>query len=792
MTLEAETKAKPPAYRDPARSPAERVQDLLSRMTLAEKVAQLGSVWVYELLDNLFFSEAQALLGQGIGQITRIGGASNLEPAAGARLANTIQAFMIEHTRLGIPAMVHEECCSGYMARSATCFPQIIGLASTWAPELAEAMAAVVRTQMRAAGAHQGLSPVLDVTRDPRWGRTEETFGEDAYLASRMGVLYVKGLQGPDLRQGILATGKHFVGYGMSEGGLNWAPVHLPDRELREVFLRPFEAAVKEANLGSMMNAYHELDGVPCGSSRQLLTEILRQEWGFDGIVVSDYFAVDQLAAYHQVACDKEEAALMALSAGIDVELPSTDCYGAPLYQAVQAGRISEALVDQAVARVLDMKFRLGLFEQPYVDEGRVAEVFDTPDQRALARRIAQKSMVLLKNQGELLPLKPDLARIAVIGPNADSVRNLVGDYAYPCHIESLVEMRQNQVTFNTPMPDRLEMIDNFVPIVSILEGIKRRVSPQTEVLYARGCDVLDPSPDGLGEATAVARQADVAVVVVGDKAGVTDSCTSGETRDRAELGLPGIQQELVRTIHATGVPLVVVLTNGRPLALPWMVEHVPAILEAWLPGEEGAEAVADVLFGAYNPGGKLPMTFPRGVGQVPIYYGHKPSGGRSHWKGDYVELSSRPLFPFGHGLSYTRFEFANLHIDPARVSPGGQVTIAGDIRNVGSMAGDEVVQLYIRDATASVTRPVQELKGFQRVSLEPGEQVTVSFGLAMSALGFYNRDMDFVVEPGAIEVLVGSSSADIHLKGAFVIEGEVTKVGPGQVFFSTVSVTPV
>jgi beta-glucosidase len=794
MTLEAETKAKPPAYRDPARSPAERVQDLLSRMTLAEKLAQLGSVWVYELLDNLSFSEAraQALLGQGIGQITRIGGASNLEPAAGARLANTIQAFMIEHTRLGIPAMVHEECCSGYMARSATCFPQIIGLASTWVPELAEAMAAVVRTQMRAAGAHQGLSPVLDVTRDPRWGRTEETFGEDPYLASRMGVLYVKGLQGPDLGQGILATGKHFVGYGMSEGGLNWAPVHLPDRELREVFLRPFEAAVKEANLGSMMNAYHELDGVPCGSSRQLLTEILRQEWGFDGIVVSDYFAVDQLAAYHQVACDKEEAALMALSAGIDVELPSTDCYGAPLYQAVQAGRISEALVDQAVARVLDMKFRLGLFERPYVDEGRVAEVFDTPDQRALARRIAQKSMVLLKNQGELLPLKPDLARIAVIGPNADSVRNLVGDYVYPCHIESLVEMRQNQVTFNTPMPDRLEMIDNFVPIISILEGIKRRVSPQTEVLYARGCDVLDPSPDGLAEAAAVARQADVAVVVVGDKAGVTDSCTSGETRDRAELGLPGIQQELVRTIHATGVPLVVVLVNGRPLALPWMVEHVPAILEAWLPGEEGAEAVADVLFGAYNPGGKLPMTFPRGVGQVPIYYGHKPSGGRSHWKGDYVELSSRPLFPFGHGLSYTRFEFANLHIDPPRVSPSGQVTIAVDVRNVGSMAGDEVVQLYIRDAAASVTRPVQELKGFQRVSLKPGEQVTVSFGLAMSALGFYNRDMDFVVEPGAIEVLVGSSSADIHLKGAFVIEGEVTKVGPGQVFFSTASVTPV
>ncbi len=793
MPLDTETQANPPAYRDPARPVAERVQDLLARMTLAEKVAQLGSVWVYELLDNLSFSEvkARALLGQGIGQITRIGGASSLEPAAGAQLANTIQAFMLQHTRLGIPAMVHEECCSGYMARGATCFPQIIGLASTWSPELVEAMADVVRTQMRAAGAHQGLSPVLDVTRDPRWGRTEETFGEDPYLAARMGVAYVKGIQGPDLKEGILATGKHFVGYGMSEGGLNWAPVHLPDRELREVFLRPFEAAVKEAKLASIMNAYHELDGVPCAGSRRLLTEILRQEWGFDGIVVSDYFAVDQLAAYHRVARDKEEAALMALSAGIDVELPSTDCYGAPLIQAVEAGRISQALVDQAAGRVLDLKFRLGLFEQPYVDEARAPQVFDTPNQRALARRIAHQSMVLLKNQGDLLPLNPDLPRIAVIGPNAASVRNLVGDYAYPCHIESLVEMRRNPGTFHTPVPDRVEMVDNFVPIISILEGIKRRVSPRTQVLYARGCDVLDPSQEGLAGAVAAARGADVAILVVGDKAGLTDSCTTGEGRDRAELGLPGIQEDLVRAIHATGVPVVAVLVNGRPLALPWMAEHVPAILEAWLPGEEGALAVADVLFGLVNPSGKLPMTFPRGVGQVPVYYSHKPSGGRSHWKGDYVELSSRPLFPFGHGLSYTRFEYANLRIEPARVAPDGRVTIAADVKNAGSRAGDEVVQLYIRDIAASVTRPVQELKGFQRVSLEPGEQVTVSFDLAISSLGFYDRDMNFVVEPGAIEVMVGGSSADIRLQGAFEIEGEATEAGLGQQFFSTVTVTP-
>jgi beta-glucosidase len=779
MTLEAETQAKPPAYRDPARPVAERVQDLLSRMTLAEKVAQLGSVWVYELLDGLAFSEARAraLLGQGIGQVTRIGGASSLEPAAGARLANAIQAFVLERTRLGIPVIVHEECCSGYMARGATCFPQIIGLASTWMPELAGEMAAVVRAQMRAAGAHQGLSPVLDVTRDPRWGRTEETFGEDPYLASRMGVAYVRGLQGADLKEGVLATGKHFVGYGMSEGGMNWAPVHLPERELREVYLRPFEAAVKEANLASIMNAYHELDGVPCAASRRLLTGILRQEWGFDGLVVSDYFAVDQLAAYHRVARDKEEAALLALSAGIDVELPSADCYGAPLYRAVQAGRISQALVDLAAGRVLDAKFRLGLFEQPFVDEARVSAVFDAPGQRALARRIARKSIVLLKNQGDLLPLSPDLPAVAVVGPNAGSVRNLVGDYAYPCHIESLVEMRDNRGVFNTPLPERVDMVDNFVPIISVLEGIRRRVSPHTRVLYARGCDVLDPAPDGLAEAVAAARQAGLAVVVVGDKAGLTDSCTTGEGRDRAELGLPGIQEELVRAVHATGVPVVVVLVNGRPLALPWIAEHVPAILEAWLPGEEGAEAVADVLFGACNPGGKLPMTFPRGVGQVPITYRHKPSGGRSHWKGDYVEMSSRPLFPFGHGLSYTRFEYSRLRIRPARVAPSGRVRIAAGVVNAGRVAGDEVVQLYVHDVVASVTRPVQELKGFQRVSLEPGQRVTVSFDLAVDELAFYDRDMRRVVEPGEIEVMVGSSSADIRLRGSFEIVGEVTEV---------------
>lgn len=783
---------QPYPYQNPSLSVEERTADLLSRMTLDEKIAQLGSIWVFEVLEDMKFSptKAHTLFNQGLGQVTRIGGASSLDPTAGAELANTIQKYLLENTRLSIPAIIHEECCSGYMARNATCFPQIIGLASTWEPELTEAMAVVVRTQMRAAGAHQGLSPVLDLTRDPRWGRTEETFGEDPYLVSQMGVAFVRGLQGQNWCEGVLATAKHFVGYGMSEGGMNWAPPHFNPRELAEVFLAPFEAAVKEAGLTSLMNAYHELDGVPCGGSKMLLTNTLREQWGFDGIVVADYFSINQLAEYHHIAGSKEEAAALALEAGLDVELPSTDCYGAPLRRAVEMDLVDEALIDQSVRRVLRMKFLLGLFEQPYVDAGRTATMFDTPEQRSLARQIAQKSMVLLKNEGELLPLKKDLASIAVIGPNADSVRNLIGDYAYPCHIETLIEMRDKNNVFHMPVPDKVELVDNFVPIISVLQAVKDKVSPKTVIHYAQGCPVADPTKEGFAEAVEIARRADVALVVVGDKAGLTDSCTSGEARDRAELNLPGVQEDLVRAIYETGTPVVLVLVNGRPLSISWITEHIPAILEAWLPGEEGAAAVADVLFGDYNPGGKLPMTFPRAVGQVPIYYGHKISGGRSHWKGDYVDLSAKPLFPFGYGLSYTTFRFENLHLDRAEVEIGGQVAISLEVTNTGPRAGDEVVQLYIQDVQASVTRPVKELKGFKRVSLQPGENRTVTFMLSVNQLGFLNREMNFVLEPGLIKVMVGNSAEAIHLAGEFTIVGKPTDISARKKFFSLVTVS--
>ncbi|MFN8465427.1 MAG: glycoside hydrolase family 3 N-terminal domain-containing protein [Caldilineaceae bacterium] len=775
-------------FRDASASIDDRVSNLLEEMTLDEKIAQLGSCWVFQLLTHMKFDPLKAapLMGSGIGQVTRLAGASSLGPNDAARLANQIQKYLVESTTLGIPALIHEECCSGYMARNATCFPQTIGVACTWEPELAQAMAAVVRQQMRAAGAHQGLSPLLDVTRDPRWGRTEETYGEDPYLVASMGVEFVRGLHGRDLTKGVMATGKHFVGYGASEGGLNWAPPHINARELHEVYLFPFEAAVKEAGLLSIMNAYNELDGIPCGSSYYLLTDLLRRQWGFEGVTVSDYFAINQLFAFHQIAADKQGAAVKALTAGLDVELPSTDCYGAPLRAALDSGAIDISVIDSSVARHLRMKFTLGLFENPYVDEGRAIEMFDTAEQRQLAREIARKSIVLLKNDGDLLPLANTIKSIAVIGPNADSVRNLIGDYAYPCHVESLNEMiAAGGNVFDVPTPESIALADTFVPIKSILQVLRERLQPEVKIHYAQGSGVLERSEADFGAAIMAARAADVAIVVVGDRAGLTDPCTTGEARDRAELRLPGAQEELVEAVQGTGTPVVVVLVNGRPAAIPWIDEHVPAIVETWLPSEEGADAIVDVLLGDYNPGGKLAITVPRGVGQVPIYYGHKASGGRSQWKTAYVEMSNKPLYPFGHGLSYTTFLVDNLRVTHSSVRPGEQITLTVDVTNTGTRAGDEVVQVYIRLPDASVTRPVKELKGFRRVHLAAGERRSVRFVLPVNQCAYLDDAMQLVVAPGRLELMVGTSSEDLPLRTQLQITGGPTGVDRRGAFFS-------
>lgn len=782
MTTETETSKNRAPYRDATRPVPERVEDLLSRMTVEEKVAQLGSAWVFELMKGNTFSPERAddICEHGLGQVSRIAGASSLTADVAARIANQVQRRLVEGTRLGIPAIVHEEICSGVMARGSTVYPQAIGVAATFEPELNGAIADAIRVQMRKVGAHQGLSPVLDICRDPRWGRTEETFGEDPYLVAQMGIAFVRGLQGPNLSDGVIATGKHFVGYGVPDGGMNWAPAHIPDRELREVFLYPFEAAVRAGGLRSVMNGYHELDGIACAANQDLMNVVLRETWGFDGIVVSDYYSVDQLATYHRVAADKAEAAAMALSAGIDVELPFTDCFGEALVAALEGGAIDMALLDQAVTRTLQLKFELGLFEYPYVDEQSALAAVDTHEHRALAATVARKSMVLLRNDG-VLPLGASVGTIAVIGPNAHEARNLFGDYAYPAHIESLLEMRDEDNVFNLPIPDDMEISQVGLNSPTILDGLMARFGDA--VRYARGCAVNDKDTSGFHEAAELAAAADVVVLVVGDKAGLADDCTSGETRDRSSLHLPGVQEDLARAVLATGTPVVTVLVVGRPCGSEYLHEQSAAVLLAWLPGQEGGEAVADVVAGAFNPGGKLPISFPRSVGQLPVFYGHKVSGGRSHWKGDYVDGPTSPLYPFGFGLSYSRFELSDPIIETPTVRVGEAARVAVSVTNVGDFRGEEVIQVYIRDIEASVTRPVLELRNFARVAVEAGATRTVQFEIPIGQLGFYDRVLQYVVEPGDVGVYVGTSSTDLISAGRVMVKanGSIEKAFVGS-----------
>ena len=773
-------------YRDPTTTVADRVVDLLDRMNLDEKLAQLGSAWVFQIAgpNGLDDERAAQLLAHGIGHITRIGGASSLRAAGAADLANQIQRHLVEHTRLGIPAIVHEEICSGLMTRDATIFPQAIGVASTFRPDHNRKMADAIRLQMRSVGAHQGLSPVLDVCRDPRWGRCEETYGEDPALVAAMGNAFIDGLQGVDLVDGVVATAKHFVGYGASEGGLNWAPAHLPERELRDVYLWPFETAVRDAALASVMNGYHELDGLPCGANRWLLTDLLRGEWGFDGTVVSDYFTVRQLHDYHHVVADPAAAAAAGLHAGIDVELPGTDCYDAPLREALASGQIDLVDVDVAVARVLDTKFRLGLFEQPFVDTGAARVHTRTPAQLDLARAIAADSLVLLKNDG-VLPLASPRT-VAVIGPNAASARNLLGDYSYISHVESLNEvLRSGRNVFAMPIEHGVDVDTqtDLAHIPTVVDALRSRL-PSTEVTYVEGCSISGADRSGFDEAVSAAARSDVVVLVMGERAGLTDDCTTGESRDVASLDLPGIQEELVSAVAATGTPMVLVLVAGRPIGSPAVHDASAAVLMAWLPGEQGGTAIADAISGAVSPGGKLPITYPRSSGQIPIYHGHKVSGGRSHWKGAYVDLSNEPLYPFGHGLSYSTFTLGVDQIDGRVVGPGDVVDVTVTLANVGAHRADEVVQLYSRDRVASLTRPVRELQGFARATLDPGASTRITFHVAVDALGFTGHEFAYGIEAGEVEFVVGTSAIDVQPAGRVVIGGpawtRVTRRGVG------------
>lgn len=779
-------------YHDVSLGVDARVSDLLDQMTVEEKVAQLHGVWTRDLIDTetrQFLPEkAQENIPHGTGHITRVGAVSMVEPEKSATIANAIQNYLVNQTRLGIPGIVHEESCAGYLAKGATSFPQAIGLAATWEPELLQEMADTIRQQMRAVGAHHSLAPVLDIVRDPRWGRVEETFGEDPFLVSAMGTAYIKGLQSDDWTQGILATAKHFVGYGLPEGGLNWAPSHIPERLLREVYLTPFYAAIKEADVASVMNGYQEIDGIPCGSSTWLLRDILRGEMGFNRTVVADYFTINMFVEYHHLTDNKTDAARYGIEAGIDIELPDSVCYGQPLIDGINAGKISMALIDEAVARVLEQKVRLGLFENPFVDTETIPEIYSQPEPVELSRKLAAKSVVLLKNDG-ILPLQKSTRRIAVIGPSADSARLMQGDYHYPSHLEGIVA---HAVNMDSPTPgEDNSLIDwdaHRPPTTTVLQGLKHIADESCEIVYATGCKTTGDDTSGFEEAVKVASDADVAVIVVGDLSGLGLGHTSGEAIDRAKLELPGVQQELILAIAETDTPTVVVVLNGRPPVLTEVMEQVNALMLGWLPAEQGGQAIAQIIFGDVNPAGRLPLSLPRHVGQVPTYYNHKPSGGRSHWYADYADMPVKPLFPFGYGLSYTTFDYSDLSINAEQVSADDTLTIQFTVTNTGSVAGEEVVQLYIADPVASVTRPVKQLKAFKRIALAPDASKTVTMQLDMAHFGFYDRNMNFVVEPGNVEIMIGSSSQDIHLSQTLEIIGETTVVE--QVFLTPVEVS--
>jgi beta-glucosidase len=782
-------------HRDAALPIAERVEDLLGQMTLDEKLAQLGCLWSTQLVQNDQFDPAfaAARMPHGIGQVTRIGASTGLRPRESAALMNAIQRVAVEQTRLGIPLFVHEESVGGLLARDATVFPHGIGLAATWDPALVEAVADVIRRQMLAVGARLGLAPVLDIARDPRWGRVEESYGEDPVLSGIIGTAYVRGLQTDDLSGGVAATGKHFLGYAMSEGGRNWGPVQLGPRELREVYAEPFAAAIRDAGLAAVMNSYTSVDGIPVAGSRAILTDLLRGELGFEGAVVADYWAIPQLVRFHRVAADKGAAAALALGAGMDMELPNYDYYHTPLKAEIEAGRLPIDVVDTAVRRVLRLKFQLGLFERPYVDAEAAEAEFQTAEQRALARRAAAESAVLLKNDG-VLPLAPSLRRIAVIGPGADDRRLLQGDYHYPAH-EEIIYLKEPQGAENmigaedfTPQAGgAFAAGPYYTPHITPLAGLRAALGDGVELLHARGCEVLGDDRSGFAEAVAAARAAEVAVVVVGGKSGIHRPATVGEANDATSLELTGVQAELVEAVAATGTPVVVVVLSGRVHSLERVAAQANALLYLFPPGEEGGSGLADVLTGAAAPSGRLPVSLPRSAGQIPIHTSYRAGGGRSMFFGDYTDSPATPLFPFGHGLSYTSFAYEGLEVRGGSTAEGVEVTLT--VRNTGGRAGAEVVQLYVRDEVASVARPDQLLIAFARVPLEPGQARRVTFTVHPSRLAFYDPQMRFVTEPGAFTFSVGASSADIRAAGSLTLDGAVAEYRQREIVATRVSV---
>jgi beta-xylosidase len=745
------------------------VADLLGRLTLEEKIAQLTSLWIGASGDGTGDDGVAPMQGQfgdetpdldevikdGLGQLTRVYGTRPVEPAAGIRALTGLQEKISTASRFGIPAVAHEECLTGFAAWKATIFPAPLSWGAAFHPELVREMARSLGSGMHALGIHQGLSPVVDVSRDPRWGRTEETIGEDPYLVGTIGAAYVTGLQ----EAGVQATLKHFAGYSATRAARNQAPVSMGPREFADVILPPFEMGIR-AGVKSVMPAYNDIDGVPASGNPELLTRLLRERLGFDGLVVSDYFAVSFLQTQHQVAGSTGEAARVALAAGMDVELPSVRCYGQPLRDAVAAGDVTDDLIDRAAIRVLTQKCELGLLDPDWtpVPAGeQEAPDLDSPASRAIARTLAEEAVVLLADDGAVLPLAPE-AKVAVVGPLADDKLAFFGCYSMPRHL-------------GPAHPEAARGVD----VTTVLDALR---AERPGVTYARGCEVRELDEDGFAEAVATGRSADVIVAVVGDVAGLFGRGTSGEGCDAADLNLPGVQSKLLHALADTGKPVVAVFVTGRPYSIGPVAERCAAVVQAFFPGEEGGNAIASVLTGQVNPSGKLPIEIP-GAGS-PQPSGYLRSANASRHGGSSVDPT--PLFAFGHGLSYTTFGYSDLAASAESVATDGTVEISATVRNTGSRDGAEIVQLYLSDPVAQLVRPLKWLAGFARVPLAAGEARRVTFTLHADRMSFTGVAGTRIVEPGEIEVAVGGSSASLPLAGSFTLTGPVREVGPGRV----------
>ncbi len=749
-------------YQDPSLTIPQRIDDLISRMTLAEKIGQLnmpcgyfselGNTAEEKQAGSKRFAEGTFLdgIGPGGGFFTLANHALLKGPVQQANYFNELQKISIEKTRLKIPLLQTEEGTHGLMCSGGTIFPEGLALGSTWNLGLFKEVYETAAREARAVGIHQLFTLVIEPNRDPRLGRNQEGYGEDPFLCAQIAKTIVRAVQGYDISRNdkVVAGLCHYPGQGQPVSGLERGAMEISERTLREVFLPPWEAGVKEAGALGVMATYPTIDGVPIHSSSEVLTEILRGELEFEGLVLSEGNGVNTLV-YTGLAETEKEAAALAANAGMDVSISFDQGYFREMIENVEEGQVSMETIDRSVRRVLEVKFRLGLFENPFADPERAKVASHTLEHQELALQAAREGIVLLKNENSLLPLSKNLKSIAVIGPNANDEKNQLGDY-----------------TSNVVLQD----------IVTVLDGIKNKLSATAKINYVKGCNVIGHELDEINEAVKAAKRSEVAIVVLGenewqkaDKQG-----TDGEGYDVATLELTGKQKELVMKVQATGTPTIVVLINGRPLATPWISDSIPAILEAWIPGEKGGDAIADVLFGDYNPSGKLTVTIPRHAGQLPVYYNQKPSKKywlEEGWGNSYADIDHRPLYNFGFGLSYSKFEYSNIQITPESTGSHGKFTILADVKNVSNRAGSEVVQLYIRDKISTVVRPVKELKGFTKINLKPGEIKTVSFELGFKELKLLDRDMNWVVEPGEFRVMIGSSSEDIKLKGIINIK---------------------